>query len=198
MSVDQPYHHGSLRQVLLASAENTLEREGADGLSLRRLAREAGVSHAAPSKHFRDRRALMDALAESGFHRLTGALAEAVADARPDARARFAALADAYVGFASAHPALLALMYGTKHAPGAPERLTAAGRESMDLTVRIVTEAQEAGDIGPGDPDRIALVAFATFHGIATLAAGDMLDGAPVDEVVRAASDLFWGGLART
>ncbi|TQF73666.1 TetR/AcrR family transcriptional regulator [Rhodococcus spelaei] len=197
MLADQPYHHGSLRQVLLASAENTLEREGVDGLSLRKLAREAGVSHAAPSKHFRDRRALLDALAESGFHRLTGTLAEAVAGARPDARARFVALADAYVTFALAHPALLALMYGTKHAPGATEQLLAAGHESMDLTVRIVTEAQAAGDIGPGDADRIALVAFAAFHGIATLAAGGMLDGAPVDEVVTAASDLFWRGLAQ-
>ena len=62
---EQPYHHGSLRQELLASAEATLERDGVDKLSLRQLAREAGVSHAAPGKHFRDRQALLDALAES-------------------------------------------------------------------------------------------------------------------------------------
>lgn len=197
MSVDQPYHHGSLRRALLAGAEIALERDGAEGLSLRKLAREAGVSHAAPSKHFRDRRALLDALAESGFHRLTETLAAAVSTAAPDARDRFAALASAYVGFALAHPALLALMYGTKHAPGAPERLTAAGRASMDLTVRVVAEAQAAGDIRSGNADRVALVAFATFHGVATLAAGGLLDGAPVDEVVAAALDVFWGGVVR-
>lgn len=88
-------------------------------------------------------------------------------------------------------------MYGNKHAPGAASQVVEAGHTSMDLTVRIVTEAQAAGDIGPGDASRIALVAFATFHGIATLAAGGMLDDAPVDEVVTAASDTFWRGLAR-
>ncbi|MDV7244113.1 MULTISPECIES: TetR/AcrR family transcriptional regulator [Rhodococcus] len=196
MSVaEQPYHHGSLRQVLLARAESTLEQDGVDGISLRRLAREAGVSHAAPSKHFRDRQALLDALAESGFVRLTAALARAVEEADPHARARFGALAGAYVSFALAHRELLALMYGNKHAPGAAPRVVAAGHAAMDLTVRIVTEAQAAGDIGGGDASRIALVAFATFHGIATLAAGGMLDGAPVDEVVTAASDTFWRGL---
>ncbi|WP_213572378.1 TetR/AcrR family transcriptional regulator [Rhodococcus sp. USK13] len=196
MSVaEQPYHHGSLRQVLLARAESTLEQDGVDGISLRRLAREAGVSHAAPSKHFRDRQALLDALAESGFVRLTAALARAVEEADPHARARFGALAGAYVSFALAHRELLALMYGNKHAPGAAPRVVEAGHAAMDLTVRIVTEAQAAGDIGGGDASRIALVAFATFHGIATLAAGGMLDGAPVDEVVTAASDTFWRGL---
>ncbi|MFE5701056.1 TetR/AcrR family transcriptional regulator [Rhodococcus koreensis] len=196
-AAEQPYHHGSLRQVLLARAESTLERDGVDGLSLRQLAREAGVSHAAPSKHFRDRQALLDALAESGFRRLTAALERAVDQAEPHARARFAALADAYVTFALAHRELLALMYGNKHAPGAASQVVEAGHTSMDLTVRIVTEAQAAGDIGPGDASRIALVAFATFHGIATLAAGGMLDDAPVGEVVTAASDTFWRGLAR-
>ncbi|MCQ4119103.1 TetR/AcrR family transcriptional regulator [Rhodococcus tibetensis] len=194
---EQPYHHGSLRQVLLARAESALERDGVDGLSLRQLAREAGVSHAAPSKHFRDRQALLDALAESGFQRLTAALERAVEVAEPHARARFAALADAYVSFALAHRELLVLMYGNKHAPGATSQVVEAGHASMDLTVRIVTEAQATGGIGPGDPSRIALVAFATFHGIATLAAGGMLDGVPVDEVVTAASDTFWRGLAQ-
>ncbi|WP_072688572.1 TetR/AcrR family transcriptional regulator [Rhodococcus marinonascens] len=198
MSVaEQPYHHGSLRQVLLARAESTLEEDGVDGLSLRRLAREAGVSHAAPSKHFRDRQALLDALAESGFLRLTKALEQAMDEAEPHARARFGALAGTYVTFALTHDELLALMYSRKKAPGAAAQVVEAGHTSMDLTVRIVTEAQTAGDIGPGDPSRIALVAFATFHGIATLAAAGMLDGAPVDEVVAAASDMFWRGLAQ-
>ncbi|RZL76844.1 MAG: TetR/AcrR family transcriptional regulator [Rhodococcus sp. (in: high G+C Gram-positive bacteria)] len=197
MSVaEQPYHHGSLRQVLLARAESTLEKDGVDGLSLRQLAREAGVSHAAPSKHFRDRRALLEALAESGFLRLTRALEHAVDEAEPHARARFAALADAYVTFALDHRELLALMYGSKHAPGAASELVDAGHAAMDLTVGIVADAQASGEIGPGDASRIALVAFATFHGIATLAAGGMLDGAPVDEVVTTASDTFWRGLA--
>nr|WP_254923112.1 WHG domain-containing protein [Rhodococcus sp. OK302] len=91
-----------------------------------------------------------------------------------------------------AYPQLLALMYSNKHAPGAAENVVAAGHAAMDLTVRVVAEAQVVGEIGAGDPERIALVAFATFHGIATLAVGGMLNGVPVAEVVRAASDVFW------
>ncbi|AOW94696.1 transcriptional regulator [Rhodococcus sp. WMMA185] len=196
-AAEQPYHHGSLRQVLLTRAENTLEKDGVDGLSLRRLAREAGVSHAAPSKHFRDRQALLDALVEQGFHRLTKALEQAFEQAEPHPRARLGAVAGTYVTFALTHRELLALMYSSKLAPGAAAEVVEAGRTPMDLTVRIITEAQAAGDIGPGDPWHIALVAFATFHGIATLAAGGMLYGAPVDELVAAASDTFWRGLAR-
>lgn len=64
------YHHGNLRATLLEAAERSLRENGAEQLSLRELAREAGVSHAAPRRHFADRQALLDALAESGFARL--------------------------------------------------------------------------------------------------------------------------------
>jgi AcrR family transcriptional regulator len=191
---EQPYHHGNLRQVLLEQAESMLTHVGAEGLSLRQLAREAGVSHAAPSRHFRDRQALLDALSESGFLRMTASMTEAATTPRAP-RERMAALADAYVRFALDHPELLALMFSTKHSPGATSQLIAAGQSSMDLTVAVISEAQKAGEIQSGDPKTIALVAFSTFHGIATLAAGQMLDGAPVEDIVRAASDLLWAGL---
>ncbi|MEW2235322.1 helix-turn-helix domain-containing protein, partial [Streptomyces sp. NPDC024062] len=65
----RPYHHGNLRTDLLDAAERSLRAHGAEQLSLRDLARDVGVSHAAPRRHFADRRALLDALAESGFTR---------------------------------------------------------------------------------------------------------------------------------
>ncbi|MCL7021084.1 TetR family transcriptional regulator, partial [Vibrio vulnificus] len=67
---DDAYHHRNLRATLLEAAERSLRENGAEQLSLRELAREAGVSHAAPRRHFADRQALLDALAESGFARL--------------------------------------------------------------------------------------------------------------------------------
>lgn len=194
-AVEQPYHHGNLRQVLLEEAESMLSRVGADGLSLRQLAREAGVSHAAPSRHFRDKQALLDALAESGFLKMTSAMTRAVTEPPSPPRQRMSALAHAYVQFALEHRELLSLMYSTKHAPGATEQLLAAGQSAMDLTVSVITDAMDSGEISDGDPTTIALVAFSTFHGIATLAAGQMLDGAPVDVVVDAASNLLWAGL---
>ena len=67
---ERPYHHGNLRGALLDAAERTVRERGVQALSLRELAREIGVSHGAPRRHFPDRQALLDALAESGFERL--------------------------------------------------------------------------------------------------------------------------------
>jgi len=195
---DQPYHHGDLRRTLLEAATASIESDGVDALSLRQLARDAGVSHAAPSRHFRDRQALLDALAEDGFRRMSAALDHATStgpSTSADARAEFDAIARAYVGFALAQPTLLALMFGMKHAPDAREELLAAGHASMEITLRVVVGAQSIGAIAPGDPQHLALVAFATFHGIATLASGSLLDGVPADDLVTTAIDLLWRGL---
>ena len=77
MADRKPFHPGNLRAVLLDQAQVVLHERGVDALSLRELAREAGVSHAAPRKHFVDRDALLDALAERGFARLAELLRDA-------------------------------------------------------------------------------------------------------------------------
>src|SRR3954463_863897 len=93
------YHHGNLRSELLGAAERTLRERGAAELSLRELAREVGVSHAAPRRHFRDKQALLDALAENGFERLGRELDEAIGAAGPGFSSRLAAFAQAYGRF---------------------------------------------------------------------------------------------------
>lgn len=192
------YHHGDLRRTLLEAAAASVEENGVDALSLRQLARDAGVSHAAPSRHFRDKQALLDALAEDGFNRLAASLEDATrggATSSSEVRQLFDDLARGYVGFALAQPTLLTLMFGLKHAPSARPELLAAGQASMAITIRVVEEAQEIGAIAPGDPHRIALVAFSTFHGVAVLTSGGLLDGVTADELVTTASELFWKAL---
>src|SRR4051795_10857427 len=112
----RPYHHGNLRSALLEAAERTL----ADGgeLSLRELAREVGVSHAAPRRHFAGKQALLDALAEDGFERLGADLRSSAAAAGPGLAAAPPPLGRAYVRFATEHAALLELMFAGKHRPG--------------------------------------------------------------------------------
>src|SRR5450755_2150985 len=95
----RPYHHGNLRTALLQQAERTLRERGVQELSLRELAREVGVSHGAPRRHFPDRQALLDALAEAGFARLGTELRQAVDGAGEDFQARLQATATAYVRF---------------------------------------------------------------------------------------------------
>jgi AcrR family transcriptional regulator len=110
---EAPYHHGALRDALLEAAERVLEREGLPGLTLRAVAREAGVSHAAPTHHFGDLAGLLSELAAIGFRQFNAAMAKAgaAADGSPEtAMAR----AKAYVGYAQAHPGLYGLMFRTE------------------------------------------------------------------------------------
>ncbi|MYZ09955.1 TetR family transcriptional regulator [Streptomyces sp. SID2999] len=173
----RPYHHGDLRAALLLSAERTLREKGAAALSLRELARATGVSHAAPGRHFKDKQALLDALALAGYERLNQALTTAAADApEADFEQRLTALARAYLGFAVDNPELLELMFARKHEPDSSGRLAAAVDQSLGSLTRTFADAQERGEIVQGDPERITLVAAASLHGLAALIAGCALD----------------------
>src|SRR2546430_6260512 len=101
--VAKRYHHGDLRRTLIDAALRIVEQVGPGALSLRELARHAGVSHAAPYRHFASREALLAALAAEGFRGL-GAEMAALASDGGDPLARFAALGLAYVRYAVAHP----------------------------------------------------------------------------------------------
>ena len=127
---DRPYHHGNLRAALLAQAEQTLREHGLDGLSLRELARQIGVSHGAPRRHFADRQALLDALAETGFARLGEQLRAAAESAGEDYEARLRATATGYVRFAIRDAALLTVE-GDRHL-----ELTLEGRRMATRVMR--------------------------------------------------------------
>ena len=166
----RPYHHGDLRSALLASAERTLLEKGVAALSLRELARDVGVSHAAPGRHFKDKQALLDALALAGFERMTKELNAADS---PDLtlEARLTELARTYVDFAVSNAELLEVMYSRKHDEDISEQLRAAVDGTTTHFVRIVADAQERGEMIPDDPWTIALVIGAALHGTASLAA---------------------------
>ncbi|MFG3202980.1 TetR/AcrR family transcriptional regulator [Streptomyces sp. NPDC048192] len=172
----RPYHHGDLRAALLKSAERTLREKGVGALSLRELARDAGVSHAAPGRHFKDKQALMDALALEGYERLNRALGAAAAQPGLAFEGRMTALARAYLGFAVDHPELLELMFARKHDPDSSDRLAAAVDESFGSLTRMVADAQEQGEIIAGDPERITMAVAASLHGLAALIAACALD----------------------
>lgn len=175
MPAPRPYHHGDLRAALLKSAERTLRDKGVGALSLRELARDVGVSHAAPGRHFKDKQALLDALALDGYERLNQALATADRADRPFEE-RMTALARAYLGFAVDNPELLELMFARKHDPDSSVQLAAAVDRSLGTFTRLVADAQEQGEIVQGDPERLTTVAAASLHGLAALIAGCALD----------------------
>ncbi|MGV4984266.1 TetR/AcrR family transcriptional regulator [Streptomyces sp. NRAIS4] len=173
---NRPYHHGDLRAALLKSAERTLREKGVGALSLRELARDTGVSHAAPGRHFKDKQALLDALALDGYERLNRALGTAALQPGLGFEGRMAALARAYLGFSVENPELLELMFARKHDPDSSDRLAAAVDESLGSFMRMIADAQERGEIVAGDPERITMVAAASLHGLAALIASCALD----------------------
>jgi AcrR family transcriptional regulator len=187
---DRPYHHGNLRAALLEQAERTLRDQGADGLSLRELARHAGVSHAAPRRHFADRQALLDALAESGWTRLGTEVRAAAQRAGTDYEARLRAAGRAYVRFAMRDAALLELMFGGRQVAALQEAATGA----FSALVEIVQEGQESGVVEPGDPERLALLHFATVQGIAAVANAGIVAPKRVDGLVTDAIGRFLHG----
>ncbi len=110
---EAPYHHGALRDALLEAAERVLERDGLSGLTLRAVAREAGVSHAAPTHHFGDLTGLVSELAAIGFRQFNTAMAAASA-AGTSPMEKAMARAKAYVAYAQAHPGMYGLMFRTE------------------------------------------------------------------------------------
>jgi AcrR family transcriptional regulator len=191
----RPYHHGNLRSTLLSCAERTLSEHGAGDLSLRELARQAGVSHAAPRRHFADKQSLLDALAEDGFDRLGGELREAMAAAGGAFHARLLAFAQTYVRFATQHAALLDLMFAGKHSEGAADSLREAADRAFEAPLALIAEGQAAGHVVPGDPERVAIVTWAALQGLASMVNSGMIADAGLDELVADAVDRLVAGL---
>ncbi len=190
---ERPYHHGNLRTALLAQAERTVRERGVQALSLRELAREVGVSHGAPRRHFPDRQALLDALAHEGFARLGAELRAAVDGAGEDFQARLQATAAAYVRFATRDAALLELMFAGKHGEQSGA-LNEAAERAFAVMLELIEQGQAEGALERGEPERVGLVLFATIQGIAALVTGGMVDAERLDELVADAIAHFLRG----
>jgi AcrR family transcriptional regulator len=195
---DRPYHHGHLRDTLLAEAGRTLREQGADQLSLRDLARQAGVSHAAPRRHFADRQALLDALASTGFARLADEVAAAIEAAGPDFRARLRATGAAYVRFATEDAALMELMFAAKKAcaPGDPAAagLAVASGRLFTIGGELIAEGQRTGQLPAGDPERLRLLFMATARGIAGIVTPGQPGAGQADGLIDDVVALFTAG----
>ncbi|MDQ6616625.1 MAG: TetR/AcrR family transcriptional regulator [Actinomycetota bacterium] len=190
---EKPYHHGALRHALLEAAERAVRERGVDNLSLRGLARETGVSHGAPRRHFADRQALLDALAEYGFERLSSELSAAVLGAGEAFIGRLRAATAAYVRFAIHDSALLELMFAGKHRDGAAALQEAAER-GLSVMLKLIEQGQAQGFLGVGDPERVGLILFSTVHGIAALVIAGMVQPEQLDQLLADSIEHFLRG----
>ena len=163
------YHHGNLRPALLEAAARLLATKGQHAVTLRAVARAAGVSEAAPYRHFRDKRAMLAAVAAAGFRDLARTLRRAAERGRDRDPGSLAAMAQAYVRFAEENPALYRVMLNPTVTGSDYPELGQAAREGFGVLVGTIADFQRGGALREGAPQVLAFVVFALVHGIADL-----------------------------
>jgi AcrR family transcriptional regulator len=166
----ESYHHGDLRQALIQGAIALISEKDVGSVSLREVARQVGVSHAAPYRHFADKEAMLAAVAEEGFRGLRDAM-QAQVDAHPDQPLQqFNATGQAYVDWGLDHPAHYQVMFGgTQGNPATYPTLYETAGQAFQVLVDAIVRSQLAGKIQPGDPKQMANVAWAMVHGVVML-----------------------------
>ena len=167
-SASRPYHHGDLSRALVLAGRRILESDGPAALSLRAVAREAGVSPAAPYHHFKDKSELLEAVAGEGWHEL----GEAIAAARASAASPREALREigvAYVRFARDNPAIYRVMYdGAADLATMPDHAKQDGSAWHCVAEAVIEAGADASD--ELELKLINIAAWCAAHGIAEMA----------------------------
>ena len=196
----QRYHHGNLREALINAALKLIGEKGPAGFTFAEAARSAGVSAAAPYRHFRDRDDLMADVACRGFEQLADALATAWNDGTPDPLTAFDRIGRAYLTFARAEPAYYAAMFESQVPPDASPALVNANDEAFGVFRHAAdTVCMQLPASGRPPALMVALHVWSVAHGIASLfARGDMARRKlpmPPEELLEAAVLLYLQGL---
>ena len=195
------FHHGNLRQALIDGALVILAKEGADAITLREVARRAGVTHAAPYRHFDGKEALLAAVAQEGFVQLKRDI-ELMTVGEGDSLDRLQRFGEAYIHFALKNPAHYRLMYGPELAHRAQHPgLQAASRDAFSLLLASVHECQEEGTVREGDQVQMALTMWSMVHGLSLLILDRQLEDAGVgrannEAVIRMGMSVMRAGLS--
>lgn len=191
------YHHGDLKAALVEHAIDLLRSKGPEALTLRGVARAAGVSQAAPYRHFPDRRTLVGAVAEEGFRRLQSAMLDRVSEKA--GREGLKGVAIAYVEFAHANPAQYRIMFGPELA-GTDDlpSLRETSRGVLAFVAHGIGELQKGGLIGPGDPSSMAVSTWAMLHGLVMLSLDGLTDrvAPPLAVLIDDATRIMMFGMA--
>lgn len=187
------YHHGNLREVLIEAARQLIEQRGPEGFSLTEAARLAGVSPAAPYRHFKDREALLSEVARSGFERFADRLDEAWNDGMPTPIVAFGNIGKAYLAFARDEAASYSAMFEAGLAIAEEPALNAAADRAFAVlraASQRVAEAVPVANRPPGD--LMCLHVWAMSHGVVSL----LSEGKPGrGKVPMSADDVLEAGI---
>jgi AcrR family transcriptional regulator len=163
------YHHGNLREALLQGALRVIAELGPAAFTLREVARRAGVSHNAPYRHFRDKDALLAAVAAQGFRELTRAMRDA-GERKSNTLDRLKQSGLAYVAFAVRRPEHFTVMFDAPVIACKDPEYLQASQEAFNTLVNYIRNCQDQGQLPAGNTLERALYAWSLVHGIAKLA----------------------------
>lgn len=191
---NRTYHHGNLREALIQAALNLIAEHGPAGFSFAEVARAAGVSPAAPYRHFRDRNALVAEVARQGFERFADELERAWNAGRPDPVSAVESCGKAYLAFARRHPASYAAMFEA----GLALKDDASLQPSFQRAFGVIRHAADAACQSMAKDNRppplmVALHIWALYHGVAALFVGH--GDAPPRKLPMSPEDLLEAGL---
>jgi AcrR family transcriptional regulator len=192
------YHHGDLERALVATAVETIAREGVQALTLRSVGARVGVSRTALYRHFDDKAALLARVAEEGFRRLHAAMTASLSASSATGAEPLPAMAEAYVRFARANPSHYQTMFGGFLADWSryPDLILHADA-AFAVLVDTIREEQKRGHLGAANPIELAEIAWSMSHGIATLGMARHLErtATPVEALAAMASRYLQAGM---
>ena len=196
------YHHGDLRNALLEAGEQLLAETGVAALSLRAVAKQAGVSHAAPYRHFKGKAALISGLAQAGFSLLRSVISMAADKIPYDPEQKLVEAGVAYVHLALRNPELMQLMFSTAPGQVVDMQLRQSSMATLEPLVDIMNTGIEAGIFRERDAHELALVAWTSMHGMAMLLVArlmeiDVADEKSLDGLVRSVAQNVIYGISR-
>ena len=174
-TTDRPYHHGDLRRAVIETAMAMLHEDKGWQFTLREVARRAGVSHAAPYKHFPDKAALLAEMALIGFDRLREAATAAKPRRQNSLRYEFFAVARAYVRFGTSNPALYRLMFSEEAGKTVDVHLSERALAAFGVLIEMLERGQAAGVLRRRDLRGQAAACWALLHGITMLTIDGLL-----------------------
>lgn len=188
---NRPYHHGDLRRTVIETALEMLREEKGWQFTLREVARRAGVSHAAPYKHFPDKAALLVELSMIGFDRLREFLSAGKSEAAGTLRDEITSIARAYVAFGTDNPALYRLMFSAEEGKAVGMHLSERALAVFDFSLEILRRGQAAGSIRKRPVEGQAAACWGLVHGMTMLAIEGLLvpekvGSAPLDAAISA------------
>ncbi|MBN2386655.1 MAG: TetR/AcrR family transcriptional regulator [Anaerolineales bacterium] len=189
---EHKYHHGDLKNALIGAGVDILAEEGLGGLSLRKVAARAGVSHAAPYAHFADKQDLIAAISTEGYHRLYERIEALVQRYQGDPPRQLIEVACAYVEFARKDPAHFRITFsGVIETEKNYPTFVEISQKNLQLVTQVVEACQSAGILKPGPADATAVSIWSSVHGLASLLIEGQISHTLLDRMSRRELTVF-------